>query len=244
VTDDLPVNGVYRGGSDHQGWAGGWLVKRSAFSFTAFGFQLVRRSLRDAGARAKRDARSTTTADPPSIYRAPSKADILRGEYGRYRASNDLLYYHLDIRVDPDKKTVAAEHRPLQDSGRHAHRVGLYANLNVDKITMGDALKYCAISIVYIDFPQTLKADSPTRSISITRAPAEQGRLGGITFPQGSDGRRLDQHRLRGRGVEHLVAQQGSMARRAAGGHGDQRRRAQQPDRRVKRQVRRQDRSR
>ena len=35
---------------------------------------------------------------------APTHANILRGEYGRYRANNDLLYYHLDVRVDPDKK--------------------------------------------------------------------------------------------------------------------------------------------
>jgi hypothetical protein len=34
----------------------------------------------------------------------PTHANILRGEYGRYRANNDLLYYHLDVRVDPDKK--------------------------------------------------------------------------------------------------------------------------------------------
>src|SRR5258708_33341153 len=33
-------------------------------------------------------------------------ANILRGEYSRYRANNDLLYYDLDIRVDPEKKFV------------------------------------------------------------------------------------------------------------------------------------------
>ena len=30
----------------------------------------------------------------------------LRGEYGRYRANNDLLYYHLDIRVTPETKSI------------------------------------------------------------------------------------------------------------------------------------------
>ena len=33
-----------------------------------------------------------------------TRADILRGAYGAYRANNDLLFYHLDIRVDPEKK--------------------------------------------------------------------------------------------------------------------------------------------
>ena len=34
---------------------------------------------------------------------AQTRGDILRGEYGRYRANNDLLSYQLDIRVDPVK---------------------------------------------------------------------------------------------------------------------------------------------
>src|ERR1700752_5267944 len=34
-------------------------------------------------------------APPPK----PTRADFLRGEYGPYRANNDLLYYHLDVRV-------------------------------------------------------------------------------------------------------------------------------------------------
>ena len=45
---------------------------------------------------------------------APSRASILRGEYGPYRANNDLLYYHLDIRVDPDKKLVTGKNPPTR----------------------------------------------------------------------------------------------------------------------------------
>ena len=41
----------------------------------------------------------------PSI--PPSHADILRGEWGRYRANNDLLSYFLDLRIDPDKKVIS-----------------------------------------------------------------------------------------------------------------------------------------
>jgi hypothetical protein len=36
----------------------------------------------------------------------PTRYDFLRGAYGPYRANNDLLYYHLDIRVDPEKQWV------------------------------------------------------------------------------------------------------------------------------------------
>ena len=40
-------------------------------------------------------------ASLPLLAQAPTKADLLRGAYGRYRANNDLLSYHLDVRVDP-----------------------------------------------------------------------------------------------------------------------------------------------
>src|SRR5450432_4726116 len=43
---------------------------------------------------------------PPAI---PTHADLLRGEYGPYRANNDLLSYHLDIRVDPEKKYLSGK---------------------------------------------------------------------------------------------------------------------------------------
>ena len=40
----------------------------------------------------------------PTTLRAPSRAELLRGEYGRYRSNNDLLHYDLDVRIDPEKK--------------------------------------------------------------------------------------------------------------------------------------------
>src|SRR4029453_7265678 len=46
---------------------------------------------------------------PPPTPRPTTRADILRGEYGRYRVNNDLLYYHLDIRVDPDKRFISGK---------------------------------------------------------------------------------------------------------------------------------------
>ena len=45
-------------------------------------------------------------AQGPAVPTAPTRADILRGEYGRYRANNDLLSYHLDVRVDPATSSV------------------------------------------------------------------------------------------------------------------------------------------
>ena len=124
---------------------------------------------------------------PPSTLRAPTRADILRGEYGRYRANNDLLFYHLDIRVDPVKKTVGGKNtirfKMLRDDTRI--QLELYANLSVDKIVYGATpLKFERdLNTVYVDFPETLKSGR-TYSIDFhySGAPQEQGRFGGITF--------------------------------------------------------------
>src|SRR6266853_2935295 len=106
---------------------------------------------------------------------APSHADILRGEYGRYRANNDLLFYDLDIRIDPEKKFVSGKNtirfKMLKDDNRI--QLDLYDNLKVDKIVFtgegqrakgqvankeANALKYERDSgAVFVDFPETLR---------------------------------------------------------------------------------------
>src|SRR5262245_61437611 len=103
----------------------------------------------------------TAFAPPPSAT-AQSKANILRGEYGRYRANSDLLYYHLDIRVDPEKKTISGKNtirfKMLKDDNRI--QLDLHAALAVDKILQGKTeLKYeRELGTVFVDFPETLKA--------------------------------------------------------------------------------------
>src|ERR1051325_11672870 len=76
----------------------------------------------------------------PRLATAQTKANILRGEYGRYRANSDLLYYHLDVRVDPEKKTISGKNtirfRMLQDDNRI--QLDLHASLDVNKILFGD----------------------------------------------------------------------------------------------------------
>ncbi len=92
-------------------------------------------------------AQQPAAPPPPAADRPPTRADILRGEYGRYRANNDLLSYHLDVRIDPVAKTIVGKNtirfRMLDDDTRI--QLDLYANLNVDKILLGTTpLKYCA----------------------------------------------------------------------------------------------------
>src|ERR1700761_7201291 len=52
---------------------------------------------------ASAQANSSATPAPAS------EADRLRGEYGPYRANNDLLYYHLGVRVDPEHQTLGGK---------------------------------------------------------------------------------------------------------------------------------------
>src|SRR6185295_2833313 len=99
------------------------------------------------------------TQGPP-----PTRSELLRGEYGRYRANNDLLYYHLDVRLDPDKKFLSGKNtirfRMLADDDRI--QIDLHQALNVDRILLaGTALKYTREErAVFIDFPQKLKKGS------------------------------------------------------------------------------------
>ncbi len=129
---------------------------------------------------------AAATGKPP-VPRVTTRGDILRGEYGRYRANNDLTEYDLDVRVDPDKRFLSGRNtitfKMLQDDTRI--QIDLYANLNVEKILFkGAALKYeRELNAVLIDFPETLKRG---RDYSIefhySGSPKETGRFGGIAF--------------------------------------------------------------
>jgi aminopeptidase N len=123
----------------------------------------------------------------------PTRAEMLRGAYGPYRANNDLLYYHLDIRVDPAQKFIGGKNtirfRMLKDDTRI--QLDLSEALSVDKILYGtNPLKYERDgSTVFIDFPEALRAGQ-IYSIDFYYSghPPETGRFGGITFKKDASG--------------------------------------------------------
>jgi aminopeptidase N len=135
--------------------------------------------------------RDNTPAPPPPV---PTRVEILRGANGPYRANNDLLYYHLDIRVDPMAKTIAGKNtvrfKMLKDGSRI--QLDLTDALQVDKILLGaDALRYTRDSgAVFIDFPHVLRAGQ-TYSIDFfySGAPKARGRFGGMSFEVDPAGR-------------------------------------------------------
>lgn len=153
-------------------------------------------------------AQTIATSDATQEGTPPTHANILRGQYGRYRANNDLLFYHLDIRIDPEKKFVNGKNtirfRMLKDDTRI--QLDLYDNLNVDKILfyrlgMGPGqlaldgkptnLKYERDSgAVFVDFPETLKAGRVyTIDFYYSGTPQTIGRFGGFTFGKDPVGR-------------------------------------------------------
>jgi aminopeptidase N len=141
--------------------------------------------------RAPAQAPQQQSAPAPS---EPSRADILRGEYGPWRANNDLLSYDLDIRVDPERKFISGKNtirfKMLKDDTRI--QLDLFANLNVDKILLGSTeLKYAReLGTVFVDFPATLRKGSvQSLDFYYSGSPQETGRFGGISFRKDPAGR-------------------------------------------------------
>ncbi len=147
-----------------------------------------------ADARKLSRAADAQKVSAPGAVKPTSKDDLLRGAYGPYRANNDLLSYHLDVRVNPDKKTIAGKNtvrfRMLADGWRI--QLDLVQALAVDKIVAVDEagrvvdgpLKYTREErAVFIDFPRKLKKGR-TYAIDFfySGAPVEGGRFGGMTF--------------------------------------------------------------
>ena len=145
---------------------------------------------------------------PWQTQKEPSRADILRGENGPYRANNDLLFYHLYVTVDPDKKLLEGHNeirfRMLKDGKRI--QLDLHEALKVDKILLAGpkpsnrspkaakpstTLKYERDSgAVFVDFPETLRAGRVYEiDFYYSGNPLQMGRFGGITFGKDPQGR-------------------------------------------------------
>jgi aminopeptidase N len=141
------------------------------------------------------------TAQGPTTA-PPTEGDKLRGTYGPYRANNDLLYYHLDVRVDPEKKYISGKNEirfaMLADGTRI--QLDLVPTLQIDKILLESdtgkttALKFerAADRTVYVDFPSTLrKGKTYAIQFYFSGHPVEMGRFGGIVFRKDPMGRPL-----------------------------------------------------
>jgi aminopeptidase N len=147
----------------------------------------------DRGAKGAHAFQRNNAPRSASAEALPSRADLLRGDYGTYRANNDLLSYHLDVRVDPAKRLIRGKNtirfKMLKDATRI--QLDLTETLSVDKILCGTALlKYERDSgAVFVDFPETLRAGQ-VYSIDFyySGTPEHTGRFGGFTFGEDPSG--------------------------------------------------------
>src|SRR5580704_18894417 len=135
-------------------------------------------------------APATVVAQAAAVF---SEADHLRGSYGPFRANNDLLYYHMDVRVDPDKQTLSGKNsirfKMLKDGSRI--QLDLVPTLQIGKILLdrprGAPLplhfERAAGRTVYVDFPKKLlKGSIYTIEFYYAGHPVEMGRFGGFVF--------------------------------------------------------------
>ena len=136
-------------------------------------------------------------AQPPVAGLLPTKDDLLRGGYGPYRANNDLLFYHLTLRVDPVAKTIAGTNvvrfRMLKD-GRKI-QLELTPELTLDGITFeGKAVTYARAAegsrSFYVEFPRELKVGEVAEvTVAYHGQPVTQGRFGCFSFDKDKEGK-------------------------------------------------------
>jgi aminopeptidase N len=133
-------------------------------------------------------------AHAPDAVKVPTKDDLLRGGYGPYRADNDLLFYRLNVRVDPVAKTIAGTNmirfRMLTDGKRI--QLELAPDLTIDSIKFaGKPLHYTHEErTIWVDFPETLRKGRVYEiAFAYSGRPVTQGRFGCFSFDKDKEGR-------------------------------------------------------
>jgi len=125
-------------------------------------------------------------------------ADTLRGALSPERSCYDVRYEHLDVRIDPAKKSIGGSNTIefTVDSSFSRMQVDLFANLNINKVFLDDgssAIPYDRDSnAFFLNLPQILqKGSRHSVKIYYWGTPIEAKRPpweGGFTYRQDSSG--------------------------------------------------------
>jgi aminopeptidase N len=90
-----------------------------------------------------------------------TRADTLRGTLSPLRSCYDINYYHLDVKIAVDEKSIQGsnEFRFTATSDFTRLQFDLFSNLKVEKVMYnGQELPYKReLNAVYVDFPKTIK---------------------------------------------------------------------------------------
>jgi aminopeptidase N len=90
-----------------------------------------------------------------------TRADTLRGTLSPLRSSYDINYYHLDIKLDIDKKKISGSNLFRFTAVEDLRRLqfDLFDNLNIEKVLyLGKEIPFNReFNAVFIDFPENIK---------------------------------------------------------------------------------------
>ncbi len=121
-------------------------------------------------------------------------ASVLRGANGPYRANNDLLFYHLNVRVDPATKSIRGTNRirfrMLADGTRI--QLELTPVLQIQSVRLKHTeLRFTREGTTFfVDFPQRLRRGKVYEiDVAYSGQPKEIGRFGGMVFKEDPQGR-------------------------------------------------------
>src|SRR4051812_3166555 len=93
-----------------------------------------------------------------------SRADTLRGMLSPLRTCYDINYYHLDLKIDIDKKFISGSNEFVFTATENFSRLqfDLFSNLKIDKIIFeGIELPFTReYNAVFITFPRGIKKAS------------------------------------------------------------------------------------
>ena len=124
----------------------------------------------------------------------PTHDDLLRGAYGPYRANNDLLSYHLTLRVDPSAQSIVGTNvvkfRMLGDGNKI--QLELTPELTLASILFeGKPLTYTREErTLYLLFPRTLRRGEVDEvTVAYSGKPVRQGRFGCFSFDHDQQGK-------------------------------------------------------
>lgn len=142
---------------------------------------------------AQAPAAAVQTNAPPTDQ-PPTPGQLLLGQYGPYRANNDLLHYTLTLRVDPATSSIRGDNnvrfRMLQDGARI--QLDLAQALEISKVLYrGKPVTLTREDeSFFIDFPQTLRRGQ-TYSVDVFYGgtPKTAGRFGGMSFEKDAAGK-------------------------------------------------------
>jgi aminopeptidase N len=146
------------------------------------------------GATTTPGARAGQGAAGPDDLKAVTADDRLRGSYGPYRANNDLLFYHLELKVDPAAQTIAGSNmirfRMLSDGSKV--QIDLTPELHVDGIAFeGRELTYTrAERSMFVDLGRVVrKGEVAEVTVRYSGKPVRQGRFGCFRFDKDAEGK-------------------------------------------------------